>query len=153
MHMCTSLSLSLIGSLSQNQSPRNLSYNVNSRPHCRCLCTCTSTALCTSHGTVPCPNGCHNWFVAFFVDTCLCGQPRHTRVHLGVSPDPCPKEDSFDILFVAWVLWRLPENNVVERELLFLSGSLVQTHQRDPDHFDAVSPSPPAMQPRLGPQR
>ena len=39
-------SLSLIGPLSRNQSPRIPSYN--SRPRCRCFGT--STALCTSLG-------------------------------------------------------------------------------------------------------
>ena len=70
------VSLSLVEPLSRNRSPRNRSYN--SRSHCRCLCT--STALCTSPDALG-PNGWHSWFIAFFVDTCLCDQPQHTRVH------------------------------------------------------------------------
>ena len=75
------LELSLIKPPSRNQIPRILSCNIWSRRRC----FGTSTTLCASLGV------------------CVTSRSIYTRAHLGVSPELCPKEDSFSIPWVAQV--------------------------------------------------
>ena len=65
------------------------------------------------------PDCGHSWLVAVLIHTCLGDQTQHTGAHLGVSPSLRPREDSFNIPFVAEVARRLPESSVVQREIIF----------------------------------
>ena len=118
------LSLSLIEPPSRNQSPRNLSCNSRSR----CRCFGTSTALCASLGVSVTSRNMLEHILA----SALIFVPEKTR-----SAFPSWLRCMSDGLKTAG-------KQCSEAGTSFLGGSLVQTHQRDPDYFYAVPPPPPA---------